>query len=489
MNRIGPRGGSLAMLTDLYELTMACGYWKNGMTDVEAVFHVTFRENPFGGGFTVACGLAPVIEALEAFYFESDDLEYLATLRGNDEQPIFDAQFLEWLGDLKFACDVDAVPEGTVVFPHEPLIRVRGPIIQSQIVETLLLNMINFQSLVATKAARIVLAAGDERVIEFGLRRAQGIDGGLSATRASYVGGCSATSNVLAGKRFGIPVGGTQAHSWIMSFDSELEAFEAYAEALPNNCIFLVDTYNSLEGVRRAVSVGKKLRQQGHEMTGIRLDSGDLARLSIEARRILDENGFPEAVITASNEFDEHIVRSLKDQGAAITVWGVGTRLVTGWEQPALGGVYKLAAVKWPGAEWKHRIKISEQSVKSSTPGILQVRRYRHGDQFAADMIWDELNPPAERALMIDPLDPTRRQSFPRERPAEDLLVPIFRGGSRVYDIPPLPASRDRTLEQLSRFHPGIERFVDPHPYPVGLEETLHRLRTELILAARERDG
>ncbi len=489
MNRLNATGGKLAMLTDLYELTMAYGYWKQQMTGVEAVFHLTFRDHPFHGGFSIACGLEPAIEYLQSLRFESDDLDYLSGLKGNDGTPLFAPGFLRFLGDFEFCCDVDAVPEGTVVFPHEPLMRVRGPIIQSQLVETLLLNIINFETLIATKAARVAIAASGDPVMEFGLRRAQGINGGLAATRAAYVGGCSATSNVLAGKLFDIPVGGTLAHSWVMSFDSEMESFEAYADALPNNCILLVDTYNSIEGIHNAVTIGLRLREQGHKLIGIRLDSGDLAWLSIEARKILDQAGLEDAVIVASNDFDEHIVKSLKEQGAKISVWGVGTRLVTGWDQPALGGVYKLAAVRWPGEEWKHRVKISEQAVKVSNPGILHVRRYRAEGQFVADMIWDDLTTPPEETTIVDPLDLTRRKTIPAGTESEELLVPIFRKGERVYDPPPLAESRRHTLQQLEGFHPGIKRFVNPHQYPVGLEEHLFDLKTSLIMETRKRHG
>ena len=313
-------GHSLALLTDLYELTMAYGYWKLGMAEREAVFHLSFRKQPFGGGFSVACGLHDAIEYLHRFRFDAADLEYLSTLKGNDGNPLFDGGFLDYLARFEFKCDVDAMPEGTAVFAYEPLVRVTGPILQAQIVETPLLNLINFQTLIATKAARVCLAAGDEPVLEFGLRRAQGIDGGVTASRAAFVGGCAATSNVLAGKLFGIPVKGTHAHSWVMAFGDELHAFEAYAQALPNNCVFLVDTYDTLHGVKHAVEIGRRLRAQGHEMAGVRLDSGDLAYLSIEARRILDAAGFPNASILASNELDESIITSLRQQGAKIAV-------------------------------------------------------------------------------------------------------------------------------------------------------------------------
>jgi len=324
-------------------------------------------------------------------------------------------------------------------------------------------------------------------VIEFGLRRAQGIDGGLAAARAAYVGGCVATSNLLAGHHFGIPVKGTHAHSWVMSYPSELEAFQAYAEALPNNCVFLVDTYNTLEGVRNAVKVARWLREQGREMVGIRLDSGDLAYLSIEARKILDEAGFPEASITASNDLDEEVITSLKLQGARIDVWGVGTRLVTAHGDPALGGVYKLTAIRENGGAWQYKIKLSEQAIKINTPGIQQVRRFSTsaGGGFMADMIWDEVGGASEAPVLVDPMDMTRRREIPPGTPHEDLLVPVFRQGRRTYDPPPLAETRRRTAAQLAGFHPGIKRFVNPHRYPVGLELGLFELKTQLILEAR----
>ncbi len=474
-----------ALLTDLYQLTMAYGYWKSGRAEREAVFHLFFRHSPFQCGFTLTAGLAPTIEFLQSFRFTKDDLAFLSTLRGNDDQPLFDRGFLDYLETLRFSCDVDAIPEGTAVFPQEPLLRIQGPILQCQLFETALLNLINFQSLIATKAARVCLAARGEPVLEFGLRRAQGVDGALAASRAAYIGGCAATSNVLAAKLYGIPARGTHAHSWVMSFDDEREAFRAYAEAMPNNCVFLVDTYNTLEGVRRAVEAGRVLRERGHEMVGIRLDSGDLAWLSVEARKILDAAGFPNAVIVASNDLDEHIIASLKEQGAMIDVWGVGTKLVTAYDQPALGGVYKLGAVRGDDGRWVYKVKLSEQSAKVSTPGIQQVRRFRSDKEFIGDGIFDiERGAPAGFTI-VDPLDVTRRKHIDPETPFEDLLLPIFRHGKLVYQPPALGDVRQRAQAQLAMFHMGVKRFVNPHQYPVGLELRLHDLKTELVLRAR----
>jgi nicotinate phosphoribosyltransferase len=483
VNALNP---SLALLTDLYQLTMAYGYWKTGLADRQACFHVTFRKPPFGGGYAVACGLASVIDYLKNSRFSDEDSAFLGELKGNDGRPLFDRAFLSYLQRLRFTLDIDAIPEGTAVFANEPLLRVTGPLVQAQIVETALLNMLNFQTLIATKAARVVEAARGDDVLEFGLRRAQGVDGAISATRASYVGGCAGTSNVLAGKMFGIPVGGTHAHSWVMSFHSELEAFEAYAKALPNNCVFLVDTYDTLQGVRHAIEVARRLRERGHEMTGIRLDSGDLAYLSIEARKLLDEAGFPKAKILASNDLDEYLIADLKQQGATIAVWGVGTRLVTAYDQPALGGVYKLSALRDETGKWEHKIKLSEQAVKVSVPGILQVRRYMDAQgQFIADAIYDTLTGIGDGGTVVDPMDMTRRKAIEPAAPHEELLVPIFREGKLVYDQPPLAQTRQRAFDQLAALHPTVRRFTNPHRYPAGLEEKLFNLRNELILKAR----
>src|SRR3954470_12558149 len=370
-----PYGQSLTLLTDLYQLTMAAAAWKSAVDKREGMFHLFFRRPPFQGGFTVAAGLATALDYLRAWRFAEDDLAYLASVRTAAGELMFEPAFIEHLRTLEPRLDIDAVPEGTVVFPQEPLLRVSGPVVPCMLLETPLLTLINFQTLIATKAARVCEAARGDPVLEFGLRRAQGVDGALAAARAAYLGGCAATSNVLAGKLLGIPVRGTHAHSWVMLFDSEREAFDAYAKAMPHNVVLLVDTYDTLQGVRSAIETGKWLRAHGRELAGIRLDSGDLAWLSIEARKLLDAAGFTGTVIYASNELDEEVIVSLKQQGARIGAWGVGTRLVTGADDAALGGVYKLSAVRRSGGPWKPRIKLSEQSAKISVPGILQIRR------------------------------------------------------------------------------------------------------------------
>lgn len=474
---------SLALLTDLYQLTMAYGYWKLGRAEHEAVFHLFFRRNPFRGGYAVAAGLEQAIEFLDNFHFPNEDLTYLAGLTGNDDKPLFEQAFLDYLGEMRFSCDVDAVAEGTVMYPHAPLLRIKGPIIQGQLIETPLLNIINFATLIATKSARICAAAMGEPVLEFGLRRAQGIDGALSASRAAYIGGCAATSNCLAGKRFGIPVKGTHAHSWVMSFAHEIDAFESYARAMPNNCVFLVDTYDTVEGVKLAIEVGKKLRMQGHEMVGIRLDSGDLCQLSIAARKLLDAAGFENAAVVASNDLDEHRIAELKRGGATIGVWGVGTRLATAYDQPALGGVYKLAAIRAPGESWSYKVKLSEQAIKVSNPGIQQVRRFTADGKMLADLIYDE-------DLGIERGGPSlteagKNVSLVPDSVAVDLLQEIYRGGQRTYSPPPLVEVRDRTLAQLAAIAAPTR---DPQPseiYPVGLEGQLADLKQSLMDAAK----
>jgi nicotinate phosphoribosyltransferase len=483
--------GSRALLTDLYQLTMAQGYLAAGRADDEAVFHLSFRELPFAGGYAVACGLADVVAYVEGLRFEDDDLAFLETLPGADGQALFSRAFLDHLGALRPRLDLDAIPEGTPVFAHEPLVRVTGPLLQAQLVETALINAVGFQTLVATKAARICQAAGGDPVLELGLRRAQGVDGALAASRAAHVGRAAATSNVLAGMRFGIPVRGTHAHSWVMSFDSEPEAFRAYAETMPNNTVFLVDTYDTLAGVRHAIDAGRELARRGFRLGGVRLDSGDLAWLSIEARRLLDEAGFPDAVVVATNDLDEHLVQSLKHQGAKIAVWGVGTKLCTAYDQPALGAVYKLAAVRpaGRGGPWRHRIKMSEQSVKVSLPGVQQVRRYRDPGTglFVADAIYDQESPPAAAApvTIVDPHDSARRRPLGPDLLSEDLLVPIFRSGQRVYDPPAAGEARARMSAELALLPPWSRRLVNPHRYPVGLEAGLAEMRDRLLREAR----
>ncbi len=478
--------GSLALLTDFYQITMAYGYWKSGLDRHEGVFHHCFRRQPFGG-FTVAAGLEPLIHFLEKFKYTQDDLNYLANLKAANGTLLFEDGFFEYLSKLTFQCDVDAVPEGTVVFPYEPMVRVKGPLIQCQLLESPLLNYINFASLIATKAARVCIAAKGDQVVEFGLRRAQGLDGALTASRSSFIGGCESTSNVLAGKLFGIPVKGTMAHSWVMVFEDELASFEQYAKCLPNNTVFLVDTYDTIEGVKKAIEVGKKLKSQGLKFLGIRLDSGDLAYLSIKARELLDEADFKDSIIFASNELDEKVINELKMQGATISMWGVGTHLVTGKDHPWLDGVYKLSAVRKPEGPWRYTLKLSEQMVKVSNPGILQVRRFFQGKETIADMIFDINHEPKEEWHVVDPLDPTREKIISDQLQSQNLLVPIFREGKLVYKLPTLQEIQKNTQKELSYFHPGIKRFLNPHQYVVGMEKWLYDLKIDLIKKIRSK--
>lgn len=481
MNNFSIYNQSLTLLNDLYQLTMSYGYWKKGLDKKEAVFHLFFRKRTFNGGFTVAAGLESAVRYLENFHFDQTDIQFLSTLKSSIGEPLFCDEFFEYLSNLKFSCQVDAVPEGTVVFPYEPLVRVQGPLIQCQLLESPLLNLINFPTLIATKAARMCIAANGEPILEFGLRRAQGIDGALTASRAAYIGGCESTSNLLAGKLFGIPVRGTHSHSWVMLFDDEKESFQHFAECLPDNCVFLVDTYDSLEGVKKAIEVGLWLKAQGKKMLGVRLDSGDLTHISIKTRELLDAAGFQDAFIIASNELDETIISELKRQGAKIKVWGVGTNLVTGNEQPALDGVYKMSAVRDPGGPWKYKIKLSEQMAKVSNPGILQIRRYRTSKENVADAIYDIHSKIDQECCIIDPLDPTRQKVLKKGMAWEDLLVPIFRDGNRVYELPSLQMIRAKTMRELNNFNIGIKRFLNPHQYDVGMEKSLYDLKVELI--------
>ncbi|HEX7590397.1 MAG TPA: nicotinate phosphoribosyltransferase [Candidatus Limnocylindrales bacterium] len=478
---------SLAMLTDLYELTMGAGYEKAGVADREAVFGLSFRTLPFGGGYAVAAGLDDALEILANLNFGPGDIEYLAGLRGGANQPLFSPEFLTQLAGFKFTCDVDAIPEGTVVFANEPLLRVRGPLIEAQLVESILLTVIGFQTLVATKAARVVEAASGAPVLEFGLRRAQGVDGALSAARASYIGGVAATSNVLAGRLFGIPVRGTHAHSWVQVFDDEQLAFDVYADAQPDNVTLLVDTYDTLTGVSRAIETGKRLASRGGNLAGIRLDSGDLAYLSIEARRMLDEAGLTETKIVASNDLDEHTIASLLAQGARIDIWGVGTKLDTCYDQPALGAIYKLSAICDAARGWRYPVKLSELTAKISVPGVLAVRRFvDDSGRFRADMIYDEdLPEPPTGDVIVDPADALHMRPIDPAWISHELVVPVMRAGARLSASPSLDEIRKRTQDQLASLHPAIRRLLNPHTYPVGLERGLHDRRTQLVLERR----
>ena len=478
---------SLAMLTDLYELTMGAGYDTAAVADHEAVFTLSFRTLPFGGGYAVAAGLDDALDILANLRFDATDIDYLRGLSGVGEQPMFSLPFLERLASFKFTCDVDAIPEGTVVFGNEPLLRVRGPLVAAQLVESILLTVIGYQTLVATKAARVVEATGGGQVLEFGLRRAQGPDGAVSAARAAYIGGVAATSNVLAGKLFGIPVRGTHAHSWVQVFGDEQHAFDVYADSQPDNVTLLVDTYDTLAGVAKAIETGRRIEARGGKLAGIRLDSGDLAYLSIEARRMLDKAGFPGTKIVASNDLDEYTIASLRGQGARIDIWGVGTRLDTCYDQPALGAVYKLSAIRDADGAWRYPVKLSEYTAKISIPGVLGVRRFVDSTgRFRADMIYDEHLPKApDGDTIVDPAAALHMRPIDRAWRAEELVLPAMRSGVRFGPSPTLDEIRARAQVQLAGLHPAIRRLLNPHTYPVGLERELHDRRTKLVLERR----
>lgn len=464
---------NLSLVTDLYQLTMAYGYWRTGLYKKEAVFHLFYRKAPFKGHYAIASGLQLVIDFLKDFRFEPDDIHYLGRLKGVDDLPLFDEGFLNYLQRMQFSCDIDAMPEGSVCFPHQPLLRIKGPLIQTQLLETILLNLINFSTLIATKSARIVQAARGDTVLEFGLRRAQGIDGGIMATRAAYIGGCHATSNVLAGKFYDIPVKGTHAHSWVMCFEDELTAFQQYAQSMPNNCIFLVDTYDTIEGIKKAIQIGLELKSKGTQLAGIRLDSGDLAQLSIAARKLLDEAGLESTAIVASNDLDEFRIQELKAANATISVWGVGTRLATAYDQPALGGVYKLAALSNDNGGWDYKIKLSEQAIKVSNPGILQVKRFYENGHPIGDLTYNEDTSEISQQL----IEEKKAKVFNFEgKQSEQLLKPIFKAGQLVYPKHDLHQIRTYSLSQQAQF-----KDLDLKTYPVGLEEQLYGLKQELI--------
>lgn len=476
-----------ALLTDLYQLTMAQGYLNRGKESTQACFHMTFRDYPFKGGYAIASGMAHLAELVEGFRFGGDDLSYLKSLQAPGGGQLFSPQFIEYLGDFKLSVDIDAVLEGTAVFPHEPIVRVCGPIMECQLLETALLNCVSFETLIATKAARICLAA-QAPVAEFGLRRAQGPAGGIWASRAAVVGGCASTSNVMAGKLFDIPVSGTHAHSWIMAFPDELSAFRAYAEEFPTNCVLLVDTYDVEQGIDNAITVGLEMRERGQRLSGIRIDSGDLAWLAKMARRKLDEAGLSDCGIVLSNDLDEHTIQSIRDEGAKVTSWGVGTKLACAYDQPTLGGVYKLSASRDSESEpWKDRLKISETAAKLTVPGVLDVRRYYFDDgRIAGDMVFDVSAPVGECETIVDPFDSLRRKNLSGKR-FETLLRPLARKGEAVLADKDRDAmtARERTAAQLETLDESQKRMLNPHTYPVGLERGLHERRRALVAHMR----
>jgi len=484
---------------------MAQARYLLGAPEPEACFTLTFRTNPFQGGFAVCAGIGLVLDFLSDWRFSDSDLAYLRTLKARDGSMLFEQPFLTHLKQLSFSCSIDAVQEGRVVFAGEPIVRVTGPVSLCQMIETPLLNIINFSTLIATKAARCVLAACGDEVLEFGLRRAQGPDGGLMASRAAYVGGVDATSNTEAGKRYGIPVAGTHAHSWVMSFPDELEAFRAYVKTSANNATLLVDTYNTLQGVRHAITVAHEMETDGKKLSGIRIDSGDLAWLSKRARQMLDDAGLDYVRIVASNSLDEYTVLSLKEQGAAVDAWGIGTQMVTGGSYSALDGVYKMTAIKDESGRWIPRMKISEQLVKATLPGMQGLRRfYDEQGMMDGDMVYEDNLPSSfysasldKEMTMVDPMDITRSKSFGVGTSYEEMLVSMMDNGLRVDGIEQndssdmrTPATLDQARERLRadmlRLDESRKRFLRPHVYPVGIEEGLNAQRIVLMKELRE---
>jgi len=453
------------LFTDLYELTMCRGYFAQGMHARQSCFDLFFRKLPFEGGFAVAAGLADALAFLNGLRFSADDLAYLCSLN------LFDEEYLAHLREFVFSGNVQAVPEGTIVFPGEPLLRVQGSLEQCQLVESALLNIVNFQTLIATKAARVCLQAGFDNVLEFGLRRAQGPDGARMATRAAYIGGCVATSNVQAGADLDIPVRGTHAHSWVMAFASELESFRAFAAVFPTNSILLVDTYDTLaSGVPNAITVAREMREHGEALRGIRLDSGDLARLSREARRMLDEAGFPEVKIFASGDLDETVIEQLNKAGACIDVYGVGTRLVTAHDDPALTGVYKLAAIADEQGVWRNTRKKSDSLEKATLPGIKQVWRLHDQRGMIAD--WIELEPAAPDPAQAVPgylPSETAPHQFSGITQTQPLLQACMRAGEILSPQPTLTDIRAHATANLYNLPEPVRRLANPAPYPVTL--------------------
>lgn len=469
------------MMTDLYQLTMMYGYFKHGMAGNEGVFDVFFRPKS-NITYAIAAGLQSVIDYINNLHFGPEDLAYLRSL------DLFDEPFLAYLSKLRFTGEIYAVPEGTVVFPYEPLVRVRAPILQAQLIETALLTFVNHQTLIATKASRVCYAAGGGAVLEFGLRRAQGADAGIYGARAAVIGGCSSTSNVLAGEMFGIGVSGTHAHSWVMSFPDELSAFRAYADTFPKACLLLVDTYDTLRsGVPNAITVFRELRERGYEPMGIRLDSGDLAYLSKRARVMLDEAGFPQAKICASSDLDENVIRDLKMQGCRIDTWGVGTRLITSEDNPALGGVYKMAAEVVDG-RMVPKIKLSDNPAKVTNPGYKKLFRLYGPDGMAiADLIaLEEETLDETKPLRIFDPEHSYKNMLVEQFTARELLVPVFREGRQVYTSPSVAEIRAYARRELDTMWDEYRRLMQPHIYKVDLSDRLYDLKKRLI---REHTG
>ena len=481
----GQRCKNYTLDTDLYELTMVAGYKLLGKANQRACFDLYYRQNPDNGAFCVFAGLESVIRYVNNLGLYPDDLEFLGSLG------IFSPKGLEHLSrGIKFTGDIWAVPEGSVVFPNEPLIRVVGPIPEAQILETTLLALVGHQTLIATKAARLNIATRGAPVVDFGTRRAHGVHAALYGARAAYIGGCAGTSNVKAGKMFGIPVRGTHAHSWVESFDTEIEAFESFASVFPENCVLLVDTYDTLEGVRQAVKVADRMKAQGRQLMGIRIDSGDLAYYSKAAREILDDAGCHDVKILASSDLDEWIIESLRDQGARIDIWCVGTRLITSYQTPALGVVYKLMAADKGDGIMLPKIKISQNPRKVTNPGIKKIIRFYNGnDRMIGDLLTqhDEPVPSGGFVRAHHPMYDYMKKVYRPPYTAKELMVPVFINGEQVYDPPSLEKVRERAAMDIASLETEYKRFSNPHIYKVSLSDTMYRIKKELLNYHQER--
>ncbi len=473
---------NLTLLTDLYELTMMQGYFKTGIQDT-AVFDAFYRDNPCGGGYAICAGLEQVIDYIENLHFDDGDIRYLRELG------TFDDDFLDYLANFRFSGDLYAIPEGSLIFPREPIVKVVAPLMEAQLVETAILNIINHQSLIATKAARVCYAAQGDGVMEFGLRRAQGPDSGTYGARAAIIGGCKGTSNVLAGQLFNVPVLGTHAHSWIMSFPDEYTAFSAYAKLYPSACILLVDTYDTLKsGVPNAIRVFKEMREEGQKMLyyGVRMDSGDLAYLSKEVRKMLDAAGFPDAVISASNDLDEYLIESLKLQGATITSWGVGTHLITSKDNPSFGGVYKLAAIQDERGVFQPKIKKSENPEKVTNPGNKTVYRIydKATGKIRADLIClaDESFSEKDDLKLFDPAAPWKKTRLPGgSYSMREMLIPVIKNGKTVYQSPSVMEIRETCSHEKTTIWDETKRFVNPQEIHVDLSQKLYDMKEALL--------
>lgn len=474
---------NLTLLTDLYEITMMQAYFKNNNKNKMAIFDVFYRKNPMDGGYAISAGLEQVIEYINNLHFTEDDINYLASLK------IFEDDFLDYLKNFKFTGDIYAIPEGSVMFPREPMLKVIAPIMEAQFIETAILNILNHQSLIATKAARICYAAEGDGIMEFGLRRAQGPDAGIYGARAAVIGGCASTSNVLTGQMFDVPVMGTHAHSWIMSFDDEYTAFYTYAKLYPMACTLLVDTYDTLNsGVPNAIKVFKQMKKEGIELKnyGIRLDSGDLAYLSKKARKMLDDAGFKDATITASNDLDEFLIASLKMQGAEITNWGVGTNLITSKDCPSFGGVYKLAAIMEDGENFTPKIKLSDNSEKITNPGNKKIYRIyeKENNKIKADLICleNETFTENEDMHLFDPHEPWKKTVLKAGTfTLKELLVKVFDKGQCVYHSDSVMKLRDFAISEMETLWEETKRFENPHQVYVDLSQKLYDIKISLL--------